>query len=98
MSKSSDSSTHSMNVMKDKMEKMQQTIADMCNTITNLIELNPSSFKGTRDPVVAKEWIQRLEKLFEILQCMDKQKVELAVYMLEGEADNWWNGMQADLL
>ena len=85
VSESSNSSTHSMNVMKDKMEKMQQKIADMRSTVTNFMELDPPSFKGTRDPVVAKAWIQRLEKLFEILQCMDKQKVELAVYIIEGE-------------
>ena len=52
------------------------------------MELNPPSFKGIRDPVVTEAWIQRLEKLFEILQCMDKENVELAVNMLEGKADN----------
>ena len=74
-----------MNVMKDKMEEMQQKIADMRSTVTNFMELDPPSFKGTRDLVVAKAWIQRLEKLFEILQCMDKQKVELAVFIMGEE-------------
>ena len=83
MSESSDSSTHSMNVMKDKMAKMQRTIADMRSTVTNFMELDSLSFKGTRDPVIAKACIQILEKLFEILQCMDKQNVELAMYIME---------------
>ena len=32
-----------------------------------------------------------MEKIFEVLGCEGHQRVTLAVYRLEGEADQWWN-------
>ena len=125
MSDSENSSTHAMDVMNDKMERIQDTIGDMGNMFKNYLEhqihcgiqssegqnveepreeserlpllrqfqiLSPKSFRGAMNPVVAEEWVRELEKMFKILKCTDQQKVELAVYMLEGEADDWWNG------
>ena len=60
--------------------------------------LNPPSFKGATEPAAAEAWVWKLEKMFKILKCTDQQKVELAVYMLEGEADDWWNDAQEGLL
>lgn len=56
--------------------------------------MNPPTFKGASEPILAEGWIKRLEKMFKILKCADRQKVELATFMLEGEADDWWTGVQ----
>ncbi|GKV49055.1 hypothetical protein SLEP1_g55827 [Rubroshorea leprosula] len=56
--------------------------------------MNPPSFKGVPDPDVAESWVKKLEKMFKLLKCTDVQKVELAVFTLEGEADNWWTAAQ----
>ena len=61
-------------------------------------DLDPSSFRGATNLVVAETWVRKLEKMFEVLKCTNQQKVELAVYMLEGEADDWWNGAKEVLL
>ncbi|GKV51438.1 hypothetical protein SLEP1_g58096 [Rubroshorea leprosula] len=55
---------------------------------------NPPSFKGVPDPDVAESWVKKLEKMFKLLKCTDGQKVELAVFPLEGEADDWWTAAQ----
>ncbi|GKV24936.1 hypothetical protein SLEP1_g34473 [Rubroshorea leprosula] len=56
--------------------------------------MNPTSFKGVPDPNVAESWVKKLEKMFKLLKCTDEQKVELAVFTLEGEADDWWISAQ----
>ena len=35
-----------------------------------------------------------MEKVFSVLACTDYQKVAFATYMLEADAEFWWNGMQ----
>ena len=47
-------------------------------------------FEGTVDPVVAKEWVSMIEKIFEFVQIEDEEKVKCAVYMLRKDAKIWW--------
>lgn len=56
--------------------------------------MNPPSFKGAPEPAMAETWVKKLEKVFKILKCTDQQKVQLAVYMLEGEVDDWWANIE----
>ncbi|XP_043687612.1 uncharacterized protein LOC122638830 [Telopea speciosissima] len=59
--------------------------------VTEFRKLCPLAFKGTSaNPIVAEGWLRELEKNFELLQCSDEQKVACATYMLQGEADLWW--------
>ena len=54
---------------------------------------NPPSFQGAYDPDKADEWIKAMEKVFSILDCSDHQKVTFAIYMLEADAEFWWNNV-----
>ena len=35
-----------------------------------------------------------MEKVFSILACADNQKVAFTTYMLEANAEFWWNGVK----
>ena len=48
------------------------------------------NFGGEPDPMVAEQWMMRMEKIFDVLNCPDDIKVSLATFMLEGEAEHWW--------
>ena len=50
---------------------------------------DPPRFRGTRDPESAEAWVMRVEKEFDYLRVPDSQKVHLAAYILDGEAENW---------
>ena len=50
----------------------------------------PPVFEGTVDPVVAKEWVSMIEKIFVFLQIEDEEKVKCVVYMLRKDARIWW--------
>jgi len=50
-------------------------------------KLKPPKFKGGTNPIVYKEWLQRMENLFEIMECLERFKVHLATYQFEKEAE-----------
>ncbi|XP_058106545.1 uncharacterized protein LOC131249802 [Magnolia sinica] len=38
-------------------------------------------------------WKKQIDKIFMVMKCDEYQKAELAIYMLEGEADHWWDSV-----
>ncbi|XP_073133356.1 uncharacterized protein [Henckelia pumila] len=53
-------------------------------------DLGPSEFKGLADPIVAEEWIQSLETIFEFMQLIDADRVRCANFMFWDDARVWW--------
>lgn len=53
-------------------------------------EMSPLTFSGTPGSWLAGKWITQLEKIFRVLDCSDEQRVLLAAFTLEGEAEHWW--------
>ncbi|KAK9697647.1 hypothetical protein RND81_08G051100 [Saponaria officinalis] len=51
----------------------------------------PPTYDGLCDPVVLEAWIREMEKLFTATLCPEDQKVGIATYYLQREADNWWS-------
>ena len=54
---------------------------------------NPPIFEGTVDPTVAEEWVSMIEKIFEVVQIEDKDKVKCVVYMQRKDARIWWEAV-----
>ena len=40
-------------------------------------KLKPPKFKGGTNPIVYKEWLQRMENLFEIMECPERFNVHM---------------------
>ncbi|XP_061351087.1 uncharacterized protein LOC133296154 [Gastrolobium bilobum] len=57
----------------------------------------PPSFLGEYDPDAAAKWLRDLTKIFRVMECSDSQRVNFATYMLQGNADWWWDGVKAQL-
>ncbi|XP_057508542.1 uncharacterized protein LOC130791418 [Actinidia eriantha] len=58
------------------------------------MKLNPPEFMGAIDPLVAEEWLKKLDTIFEVMEVTNEQKLTLAIFMLRGEARNWWESMR----
>ena len=54
-------------------------------------KLGPPYFSGTSDPTEAENWILKMEKFFDVIDCSDEPKASYAAFMLDKEADNWWH-------
>ncbi|KAH7855849.1 hypothetical protein Vadar_029638 [Vaccinium darrowii] len=50
----------------------------------------PPVFSGEPDPQVANRWIRQIKKMLETMDVRANiDKIALATYQLEGEADHW---------
>ncbi|KAF7134627.1 hypothetical protein RHSIM_Rhsim08G0114800 [Rhododendron simsii] len=58
--------------------------------VKEFLKLKPPTFSGGMDARIVKSWISALEKIFKVMRCNDQQKVGLATYQLQGEAERWW--------
>ena len=47
--------------------------------------LSPPAFEWTTEPMEAKKWIIKMEKVFRVLECSKGEKVAYATYMLCGD-------------
>ncbi|XP_042956228.1 uncharacterized protein LOC122292086 [Carya illinoinensis] len=52
--------------------------------------LHPPMFDGKADVMESDNWISRLEKIFQAINCTEEQMVEFATYNLADVADVWW--------
>ena len=52
-----------------------------------LSKLHAPTFKGKGGPEESEAWLQRIIKMLESMACLAKHWVQLATYLLEGDAD-----------
>jgi len=56
---------------------------------------NPPKFEGTENSEKANQWIQEVEKIFEMINCQAGVRVNYATYMLLGDAEYWWRSTRS---
>ncbi|CAN6216475.1 unnamed protein product [Urochloa humidicola] len=55
----------------------------------------PPTFSYSTDPLEADDWLKTVEKMLNIVQCSDREKVLYASGRLEGTAGDWWDAYTA---
>ncbi|XP_057745004.1 uncharacterized protein LOC130962863 [Arachis stenosperma] len=63
-------------------------------TLAAFLKVNPPKFKGTTVATEADNWFRGIERSFRAQHVPEEQYVEFATYMLEGDAQHWWQGIQ----
>ncbi|XP_073132173.1 uncharacterized protein [Henckelia pumila] len=58
-------------------------------------DLGPQEFKGGADPLVAEEWVQSVETIFDYMQLTDADRVRCAIFMFRDGARVWWQGARS---
>lgn len=58
---------------------------------------NPPMFKGAYDPEGAQKWLKEIERIFQVTECDENQKVRFGTHMLSEEADDWWVATRTEL-
>ncbi|GKB38629.1 putative reverse transcriptase domain-containing protein [Tanacetum coccineum] len=66
-------------------------------TYMTFMKCNPHTFKGTEGAVGLCQWFEKLEYVFRISDCREKDKVKFASATLQGRALTWWNGRTASM-
>jgi hypothetical protein len=55
----------------------------------------PPTFASAPDPLDADDWLKSIEKMRNIAQCSDREKVHYASGRLTGPAADWWDSYVA---
>nr|GEX55314.1 hypothetical protein [Tanacetum cinerariifolium] len=61
------------------------------------MKCEPYLFKGTEGAVRLCHWFEKLEYVFRISDCKERDKVKFATATLQGRALTWWNGRIASM-
>nr|GEY27297.1 putative reverse transcriptase domain-containing protein [Tanacetum cinerariifolium] len=61
-------------------------------TYATFIKCDPLPFNGTEGAVGLCQWFEKLESVFQISECKEKDRVKFAMATLRGRALTWWNG------
>jgi hypothetical protein len=61
----------------------------------DFISHKPSTFASSPDPLDADDWLKPIEKMLNIAQCSDREKVLYASGRLTGPAADWWDSYVA---
>ncbi|GJS11406.1 putative reverse transcriptase domain-containing protein [Tanacetum coccineum] len=67
-----------------------------CTYIT-FLKCDPQPFKGTKGAVGLCQWFEKLEYVFRISDCKERDKVKFATATLQGRALTWWDGRIASM-
>ncbi|KAF3772861.1 hypothetical protein EJ110_NYTH56560 [Nymphaea thermarum] len=59
-------------------------------TFHHFMTMQPPVFTGDDSPDKAEEWIEEIERIFEVLEVPGGNKVNFGSYMLKGDAQRWW--------
>ena len=52
-------------------------------------KLHLSAFKGEADPMQAKEWLHQIEKILDVMEYTENQRVSFTTFIFQGEAECW---------
>ncbi|XP_022847478.1 uncharacterized protein LOC111369990 [Olea europaea var. sylvestris] len=65
-------------------------------SIERATKLGAKVFTGTVDPAVAQAWMTNIERVFDVMGCLDERMLCLATFLLEEGAYDWWQSSYKD--
>jgi len=66
-------------------------------TMEDVLKHKPSKFNDKVTPDEAHAWLRECEKIFRVLACTEAQQLSFATFLLVGDAEYWWMGMQQQM-
>ncbi|KAF7841848.1 Transposon Ty3-I Gag-Pol polyprotein [Senna tora] len=80
-----------------KQEKVPTPQLTNTQALNQFKKYNPPEFDGKFDVQKAEIWLMKMEKIFEILEVTDYEKVILATFTFIEEAEHWWRNTKGVL-
>ena len=63
-------------------------------TVGDFLRHKPAKFTGKASPNQVDAWLCKCEKIFNVMNCANEQKLLFATYLLNDDAEYWWAEMQ----
>ena len=71
-------------------EEAPAVIAPRERRYDKLRKMGAEDFRGTTNPLEAERWLQRTERIFEMMYYTPEEKLDYAVSLLQDDAYDWW--------
>ena len=52
-------------------------------------KMKPHVFEGEVDPLQAEAWLLQMEKILDVMNCTDEQRVSFSSFIFQKEAEHW---------
>ena len=52
-------------------------------------KLNPPAFKREVNPIQAEDWLRQFDKILDVMECTENQRVCFTSFMFQGETEHW---------
>ena len=60
------------------------------DNLTRFLRLNAPTFSSSTEPIVADDWLRKMEQELITAGCTEAERVRFAAHQLEGPAVAWW--------
>ncbi|XP_051136691.1 uncharacterized protein LOC127255262 [Andrographis paniculata] len=70
-------------------------MSQQMSSIDVVMRHNPPTYSGSVEPGVLEFWVEKMEKIFRVVQVPPDQRTNIGAYFLKGLANWWWLGKEA---
>ena len=63
-------------------------------SIERVQKLGAKPYDGSGDPEAAWLWLDKVNKVYGVMGCMDKQRVLFSSFLMEDRAKDWWDAVE----
>ena len=60
-------------------------------------KMKPPVFEREVNPLQAEAWPLQIEKILDVMNCTDEQRVSFSSFMFQKEADYWWRAVKSSV-
>ncbi|TYK11985.1 reverse transcriptase [Cucumis melo var. makuwa] len=78
-----------------RLERVEPSDPEKAYRIERLKKLGAIVFEASPDPADVEDWLNMVEKYFDVMNCPEERKVGLATFLLQKEVERWWNSILA---
>ena len=60
-------------------------------------KMKPPVFVGEVDLLQAEGWLFQIEKILDVMNCTDEQRVSFSSFMFQKKAEHWWRAVKSSV-
>ena len=69
----------------------REVLEEPRRSIERVQKLGTKSYDGSGDPEAAWLWLDRVNKIYRVMNCTDDQRVLFSNFLMEDRAKDWWD-------
>ena len=72
----------------------REVLEEPRTSIERVQKLGAKPYDGSGDPEAAWLWLDKVNKVYGVIGCMDEQRVLFSSFLMEDRAKDWWDAVE----